>query len=325
MERHTEQDIERHTEYAPAKINLFLKVKPQMLDGKHLLESIFTTISLYDSLTFDFEGKGPLAIDAVSLETSAPAHMAFELAADKNIVMRAVSLFISTFGGKMIDAKRLHIRLEKRIPVQAGLGGGSTDAAAALKVLARAANIDKTTPELLRIACLLGADVPFFLYGGCAFMGRFGDKLIESLPCPTLDLALVKPAEGISTAKVYRAFDEQKPGGSGGVKTAAADSAPPAAAADSSPLIAALRNGAPAHELSKLMANNLEPVATSMLNDITIIKRHLDAMPGVVKTMLAGSGPTVFAVCEDAGTAQRVAESLAKLGYWSCAVKTRIS
>jgi len=296
----------RLVEEAPAKLNLFLGVQPCIVDGKHPLTSVFTTISLHDVLTFDFMEGGSLSLDAVTLETDSST---LDIPPDENIVMRAVQAFDEAFGLARIPALQLHISLEKRIPVQAGLGGGSSDAAATLKVLARISDIvsgiDPTTPELLEVARRLGADVPFFLYGACVHMGGFGDEFIERLALPVLDLVLVKPTRGISTAEVYRVFDEQAH------ETPSSDS-----------FIAELQKGASVQALCEAMANNLESAAINLLSEIAVIKQRLESSGGVIRAMLAGSGSTVFCICENSKAAEQIAADMLNEGYWAIATTT---
>ncbi len=187
----------RYCEQAPAKLNLSLAVEPRIVAGKHPLTSIFVTIDLCDTLIFDFEEGVRLAPDALDFELNVSAQLGrcaaeieHELGAshEDNLVLKAVRLFLETFGAEVIPARQLAITLEKGIPLQAGLGGGSSDAAAALRVLARVAGLEPTAPALLEVARELGADVAFFLHGGCALMTGFGDELVEHLPVPHLDL-----------------------------------------------------------------------------------------------------------------------------------------
>ena len=296
----------RHIERAHAKLNLLLAVQPCIVDGKHLLTSVFLNIGLHDTLTFDFEAGSSLSSEAVSYEFVTALQVGiFDCALENNMVVKAVRLFLETFGAKAIPAKQLHILLDKQIPLQAGLGGGSSDAAAVLRMLTRLANMQPTMPALIKLAQRLGADVPFFLHGGCAHMGGFGDELIECLPVPQLDLVLVKPAQGISTKELYQSFD----------RDFGARSTP---IPDSAPLVAALREGSSRQVLSDAMANNLEPAAIKLLNEIAIIKQELEEAPGVLRALVTGSGSTVFGVCENAATAQQVAKDMADQGYWSC-------
>ena len=375
-----------HVEQSRAKLNLLLAVEPKIVQGKHPLTSVFVTISLHDTLTFDFkEGRQsgmddsccnlddpqsgdcahnkteglcngisrqdfPLRLTNVTLEvTTAPDIEALDLAAKDNIVMRATEAFFAKFN-PVIPAQRLDIHLEKRIPSQAGLGGGSSNAAATLRALARITGIEPTAPELLDVARTLGADVPFFLFGGCVHMRGFGDEFVQRLPLPQLDLVLVKPIGGVSTKEAYRVFDEMDaldnpdtPNDSETMPASQALLSQPRTPScicvnhrsiapqalllqpripSATPLIVALQENAFVRSITKAMANNLEPAASYLLKEIANMKQLLSSKPGVIHAMLTGSGSTIFGVCEDAASAQQAANDFRSQGYWACAATT---
>ena len=289
---------------APAKLNLLLAVEPRIVNGKHPLVSVFTTIGLSDTLVFDFE-KGA---DAPTLEVHyAQGIDAFDITPEENTVLRAAQTFASIFENDAfpVGLEHPHITLEKRIPHQAGLGGGSSDAAAVLRVLAQIAGVDLKAHKLVECARGIGADVPFFLTQGCALMTGFGDELKEILPMPHLEIVIVKPAEGVSTKEVYRAFDELR------------NMVPVC-----EPLVDALKGGAAAPDLSAAMTNNLEAASIKMLNTIAIIKEEMNRCEGVIHAMMAGSGSAVFGICDHASRAQQVSAHFAEKGYWTCATTT---
>ena len=190
---------------SPAKVNLYLDIVGKRKDGYHKIETIFQTVSLYDTVEVSPAGpNGPsIALTVISQrgEKSAcpPNH--------ENIVWKAAKLFFETFNLK----KSCRIVLTKNIPIQAGLGGGSSNAASTLKALSRIFlknRSSKETKKLLRkIACRLGADVPFFLEGGCALASGIGEKIVP-LPSPQkFWLVILKPEIGLSTREVYQWFD----------------------------------------------------------------------------------------------------------------------
>ena len=346
----------QETVHVPAKLNLFLGVQPRIIDGKHPLTSVFTTISLCDTLTFNFDtdAAASLSSETVTLDMIAESEvLSSGFDADKNIVLSAVRMFEDVFGLSQIAARSLHITLEKRIPMQAGLGGGSSDAASTLEVLARHANIDKTSPKLIELARELGADVPFFLYGGCALMGGFGDELLEELPQPCLHVVLVKPVEGVSTGAVYQAFDElfmssakgeglEKAGDLERMENPESVEDPEkledleraedpeksegqlTELLDHTPLVKALKSGCDVYAICNAMDNNLEPASHKVLNKIAIIQGLLNESPEVIKTMLAGSGSVIFGVCADAVSTNRVAERFTTQGYWAHTAVTQL-
>jgi len=183
---------------APCKINLHLSVGKKRGDGFHSIESIFATLALSDTLRFEVGGQEGEIRLFTNWETSAE-----EIPDDKNLVLRAVSIFREQTGFK----KGLIVRLDKRIPLGAGLGGGSSDAAAALLALNLLSGAAFPISRLAAMAAALGSDVPFFLTGGTAFVSGRGEK-VESVKSPEgLWVVLVKPPFASDTASAYRLLD----------------------------------------------------------------------------------------------------------------------
>lgn len=176
---------------APAKINIGLKILDRRDDGYHGIETTFATINLSDLLTM--EPSGP----DVVLETNAP-----DIRTEDNLCFRAAELFRRRYG--MTDGVR--IRLVKNIPVGAGLGGGSSDAAATLKGMARLFNLNIEDHELMALAAELGADVPFFIKGGAAYARGRGEQL-NFFKLPRMELVLYYPGYPISTKWAYQEYD----------------------------------------------------------------------------------------------------------------------
>jgi 4-diphosphocytidyl-2-C-methyl-D-erythritol kinase len=287
---------------AYAKLNLLLGVMPEIVEGKHLLETVFSLIDLSDTLTFSFDSAQERLITVEV--TNTPNIAVPNLPADQNIVVKAVLALEKSCSRKLEG--HLHIAINKRIPFEAGLAGGSSNAAATLRALADIWGIDALDEPVLHAARKLGADVTFFLYGQCAFMGGSGEKLLRRLPQPALDLVLVKPATGVSTAAAYAAFDA-KP-----------QPMPPV-----EPLVRLLETpGTPAEALAREMANNLCPAACAVLPELEALIAELASQPGVYRALLTGSGSTVFAVCRDSQTTRRVTEYFKRRGYWSTACAT---
>jgi 4-diphosphocytidyl-2-C-methyl-D-erythritol kinase len=174
---------------APAKINLFLEIKNKRPDGYHNLESIMQTVSLYDKLYFNLTKKNIVfKCNDKSLSTHA------------NIVYKTAKAVKTRF--KINNG--VEIYLKKEIPVAAGLGGGSSDAAATLKALINLWNIKTTKTELNRIASKLGADVSFFLTGGTALCEGIGEKITPLKSINKLNIILINPGFGIMTTNVYK-------------------------------------------------------------------------------------------------------------------------
>jgi len=295
---------------AYAKINLFLGVEPITINGKHQLLSVFCTVGLHDTLEFNFAPSGAAGKAACTLPVTVDVSSADGLAlpatpAADNSVCKAVWAFQSLYRqryGADLPASGLHVRLTKRIPAQAGLGGGSSDAAAALTALAALCRLDpKEDAALLEDAARqVGADVPFFLQGGCTMMGGAGDRLIHRLPSPDppLCLVLAQPQQGISTAAAYRAYD-----------------ASPVKAAKVKPLLIALEAGQQLQQ--QHLTNNLEPAALRLCPQVAEVKAGLASQSGVTAAQLSGSGSVVFGVCTDMASAAAAAEAMRACGLWA--------
>jgi 4-diphosphocytidyl-2-C-methyl-D-erythritol kinase len=185
-----------------AKVNLTLDVLARRADGYHELQSVVHAVDLWDTLHFDFESRA-----GFSLTCNRP-----ELAGEENLcwkALRAWLTFAENYG--FVAISRLHIHLEKRIPTGAGLGGGSGNAAATLLALNHHYRDFLSFEQLLKVGAKVGADVPFFLRGGCALMEGIGERLT---PLPALDgwLVIIQPPQSLSTPAVYGAWDEtQRP------------------------------------------------------------------------------------------------------------------
>jgi 4-diphosphocytidyl-2-C-methyl-D-erythritol kinase len=179
--------------WAPAKINLFLEIQNKRSDGYHNLESIMQTVSLYDNLSFESASED---IFLASSDKSLPTD-------ETNIVYKAAKAVKARFNIN----KGVKIYLTKEIPIGAGLGGGSSDAAATLKALVKLWNIKTTKNALEQIAAKLGADVPFFLTGGTALCKGVGEIIVPLKNIGELNVVLVNPGIKISTADVYKKIE----------------------------------------------------------------------------------------------------------------------
>lgn len=280
-----------------AKLNLFLGVMPRFTAGKHLLLTVFSTISLADTLSFTYDESQPRGIDIELIVARDLDPLTISL--DHNIVYKAV-LAMEEFCGRTLKG-HLGIVIDKQIPTEGGLAGGSTDAATTLKFLSDLWDIDPLSEPVLAAARMLGADVTFFLHGGCALMGGAGELLIRTLPQPKLDLVLVKPEGGVSTREAYAAFD-----------------ANPQPIAEVEQLVELLENtDSSRHELAQAFANNLYPAARSLMPALDALVSQLAAQPGIDTALLTGSGSVVFGVCESTQVAARTAQYFVEQGYWA--------
>jgi 4-diphosphocytidyl-2-C-methyl-D-erythritol kinase len=172
---------------APAKLNLFLHVTGRRPDGLHLLQSAFMLIDWCDTLHFELRAGGALSREDLG-----------EPLPDEDLVLRAARSLQGASG----TGAGAHIAIEKRIPAQAGLGGGSSDAASCLLALNRLWGLNWPLPKLARIGVSLGADVPFFLGGRNAWVEGVGERLTP-IELPPARFAVAKPPEGLATGLVF--------------------------------------------------------------------------------------------------------------------------
>lgn len=191
-----------------AKINLTLKVGPLRPDGLHDVRTLLQSIGLSDTITVSAR-RGKFAMDC-----RAPGVPSDET----NLVWKAAKA-LWTAAGREGEPRDAHVRLEKSIAHEAGLGGGSADAAAALTALNVVWELKQSRKELHKVASTLGADVPFFLLGGTALGAGKGDELYPVDDVARLGVVVVKPSFGVSTADAYRWLDEDRAAGLSPVST----------------------------------------------------------------------------------------------------------
>lgn len=274
---------------APAKVNLLLRVGSARADGYHDVATVMHSLDLADTITLTPSDELSVACD-VDLGIPTEGNLAFRAA-------RAFSLHFDV--DVLID-----IDVVKRIPSGAGLGGGSSDAAAVLVGLAHWAGLPLDDDRLLGVARGLGADVPFFVEGGAAAMRGRGDELAQRLRPIRADMVLVKPDAAVPTAEAYRAFDAAPtPGGEVGRVADALASGDVAA-------------------LGRALANNMTAASISLVPEIADVIKWLSAEQGVLGVSMAGSGSAVFALCTGAAQATRLAALARERGWWSAASAT---
>ena len=268
------------TVHAPAKINLTLDIVGVRADGYHLLESVFQSVSVYDTVTAERADKGVITLDVLGQPCTCPV--------EKNTAYKAAKVFFEQTG---IEGG-VHLTLTKRIPQQAGMGGGSADAAGVLWALNALYETDLTAEQLCAMGLSIGADVPFCVMGGTAFVTGIGEGLQPLPPLPDCSIVVAQPQEGISTKEAYAAVD-----------TAAIAHRPDNAAA-----IAALQAG----DLEGVcrQAVNVFEVATE-LEGVKDIRRRMETFSPLCSQM-TGSGSCVFAIFEDEETATACVEALKK-------------
>lgn len=270
---------------APAKINLFLRVTGRRADGYHTLQTRMQKVGLFDLLEVQRGGEG-VRLHCVGADLPENA---------ENLVHRAASLFLETVAqrrGRPLGGVK--ISLTKNIPIAAGLGGGSSDAAAALKALNSLFEAGLTAGELAAMGLELGADVPFFLTDTPAALAvGIGEILTPVTPLSGCFVLLVNPGFSVSTRWVYQTFALTKE-----EKTTIFRNFRESAGPAGRPCLSATVEGLPA-----ALENDLETVTITRYPEIGRIKEELLAR-GAVAALMSGSGPTVFALFSDQQAAE---------------------
>jgi 4-diphosphocytidyl-2-C-methyl-D-erythritol kinase len=268
---------------APAKLNLFLEVLGRRPDGYHEIESLMVAVSLCDTLTFTDDPSGE-----ITLRCSEPT---LPVGGDNLVVMAAVRLKQSA--GTLRGAR---IVLEKAIPIQAGLAGGSSDAAATLVALNRLWDLRMPPDRLDRLAGELGSDVAFFAHAPAAVCRGRGER-VEAVPLKeNYHFVLVCPPFGMSTADVYRQVT------------------PTERPRSVKPVLDALAKGGLA-DLGRSLFNRLQPIAEALRPELTRVRDALASLgPLLDGSMMSGSGSAYFGLCRTSAAASRAAEVLKPLG-----------
>jgi 4-diphosphocytidyl-2-C-methyl-D-erythritol kinase len=273
---------------APAKVNLYLHVVGRRADGYHLLDTLMVFTELGDRVTVE---------PAEGLTLESDGAFADRLPGDPNdnLVIRAARALAEAAG---VPAKA-HIRLTKDLPVSAGLGSGSSDAAAALKALSRLWQIPDGKVDLPALALTLGADVPACLMAAPVFVGGIGEVLSPAPRLPPVDILLVNPGVQLATLSVFAARR-------GGFNPESRFTESPRDVRALADLLADREN-----DLAEA-ATRLSPVVREML-------RAIAAAPGCRLARMSGSGATCFGLFDDAETAARAKDQLERYDWW-CAV-----
>ncbi|MBQ9068786.1 MAG: 4-(cytidine 5'-diphospho)-2-C-methyl-D-erythritol kinase [Eggerthellaceae bacterium] len=303
---------------APAKVNLFLGIGARRDDGYHNATTVMHALSMHDTLQMTLVGPGEEAMLLEPGDTAQPmrqvlakpesgsglevgANMVWaagidpvEVSDEANLVCRAVRALAAAAG--RADDELVRVVVEKKIPHQTGLGGGSTDAAAALLGAASLWGIPVDSGLLEQVARELGADVAFFLHGGCALLEGTGDVFVHALAPSKQAVAIVRPAGGVSTAQAYSVFD-------GIGQTAPADMEEKARAAESAGDVP--------------LFNNLAQASEQLHGQLAHVREFAASQPGVEGVLLCGSGAGTFAVCESYDAAASLSAAAQRNGWWA--------
>ncbi|HBN10273.1 MAG TPA: 4-(cytidine 5'-diphospho)-2-C-methyl-D-erythritol kinase [Cyanobacteria bacterium UBA8530] len=268
---------------APAKINLFLAIGARRPDGFHDLETIFHAIELCDELSFR---KTKESFRITCLAPDVPTD-------SSNLIWKAAELLKKEKGCSF----GCEVELKKKVPMGAGLGGGSSDAAATLRALDRLWETHSTRGELERMAAKLGSDVPFFLGKGTA-LGKGRGEILESLPSlPELFLVVALPQVRISTPWAYARLDEM----------------PARRHFSIAPMLEALKKGS-LSEIAQSLGNSFEEALFPSLPILADLKKKL-LSSGALGASLSGSGSAMFGLYENEEKAKRAADGLRAEGF----------
>jgi 4-diphosphocytidyl-2-C-methyl-D-erythritol kinase len=283
------------TEPAPAKINLFLRVVGRRADDYHELDSVFVPVSLCDQVRVEIRGEPRSAPNTtIALDCDRDDLPAGE----KNLAWRAAAAFLDEFGDEIDRPRQVAIDLRKEIPVGAGLGGGSSDAGAVLRMMATLCRVDDRS-RLAQVALALGADVPFFLQPRIAQIGGVGER-IAPLEIDTLGeraalwrsplwMVIAVPPVVVSTAEVFRALSPEQWSG-----------------AAPREYLHAIAAGAIRPEM---LQNDLAAAAIARYPEIAQLRSMLLAA-GAEGASMSGSGGAVFGIFADAKAAAQAAAML---------------
>ena len=266
------------TVHAPAKINLTLDIVGVRADGYHLLESVFQSVSIYDTVVATPAEAGDISLTVAGDACDCPMEV--------NTAYKATKVFFDHTG---IEGG-VHLTLHKRIPQQAGMGGGSADAAAVLWALDALYDTHLTADVLCQMGARVGADVPFCVVGGTKFVTGIGDGLVDWGAMPDCYIVVAQPKEGISTGAAYAAVDK--------------------ATITRHPDHGVVKQALAAGDLHALcgQAINVFDEATELAG-VRDIRRRMDAFAPLCSQM-TGSGSCVFAIFADEATATACVEEL---------------
>ncbi len=278
---------------APAKVNLFLGIGSVREDGYHEASSVLHAMNLHDIVYLRREEQAPGSGLSVTVSVEGRAGLEVpNLESQQNIAYKAVHALSSKIGREADEL--VTVRIVKNIPFEAGLGGGSADAAASLVGAAKLWGIDPYGTSVEEVAQTLGSDVAFFLRGGCGYYEGTGELFVRSLTPAKTNVVLVKPQAGVSTALAYRTFDEA-----------------PCAIDEQAHQQARTSE----HADGVTLFNNLAFASEKIMPELAEIRAWLLAQPGVSQALLCGSGSTTFALCDSFGEACTIVSEASKRGW----------
>ena len=300
---------------SPAKVNLLLAIGARREDGYHDADTIMHALALHDTLYLcaedisadelakctaegasreDVAVGGPADNLVMTIDLADLTGQDLAVPAAYNLAFKAADRLSRAVGRDLPEA--IQLRIEKHIPAQGGLGGGSSNAAAVLVGLAKAWGLAADDERVADVARSLGADVAFFLHGGCALLGGVGEVLQRRLETSRRSVVLVKPAEGVCTAEAYKRFD---------------------AAPRPVPQDVLVCDLAATRADDVVLANNLAPAAEALLPELPSIREWLAEQAGSESVLLSGSGSVTFALVDTFAEASRIATAATAHGWWA--------
>ena len=249
-----------------AKINLYLRIGKKLSSGYHNLQSVMQRIELSDSISIEPINEDKIIVDSTNMELSGEENLAYQAALllkKKFKVKHGVKIFV-----------------EKNVPLEAGLGGGSSNAATTLLNLNKLWGLKLKERQLVELASQIGSDVPFFIGENAALVEGIGDKIKRIKKSFSINIVLINPGFRVSTKWAYAAFDRQRPK----IKTKA----------DINALVKAIEKK-DIKEIANNLHNDFEPIVTKKYKMINEIKNNL-LRNDALNALVSGSGPTVFGV-----------------------------
>ena len=288
--------------HAPAKLNLFFEIHGQRPDGYHDVCSLCCPVNVFDTLFFEPHECPEIAFTCEREDNN--QNLCDVPTGSENLVVKALELVRERYGVK----SGCRIRLVKRIPIQAGMGGGSSDAATAIRLACQAWNLPLSQDEMISFGSQLGSDVPLFFIDGPS-LGYGRGELVKSVGVvPRLDFVIVKPPEGISTADVFQACS--------------ADHIPDRRSPER--LLRGLQSG-DHQEIAWGMFNRLEMTAQQLCPKIGQIRELFEKLDCPAHQM-TGSGTACFALCRNEMQARQLASQLNRTNmgdiFVACSVTT---
>ena len=286
---------------APGKVNLFLSVGAPGPDGYHPLTTVFQAVRLIETVTArrqSAQDHGTVTLTLEEPDADVPVD-------ESNLAVRAATLLAQATG----VSEGVDLLLRKRVPVAGGMAGGSADAAAALVACNALWGTGLSLPELSALAARLGADVPFPLTGATAVGSGRGDLVTPIMTRGAYHWVFALAEEGLSTPAVFRRFDELA---GAGASASAGSGGGPAVRDVPEALTAALRAG-DARALAAALHNDLQVAAVDLRPELAEVIAVAEGA-GALRAVVSGSGPTIAALVEDPGSAQRVSRALTTSG-----------